>query len=180
MSGGQIAGSTIPGSREDGFWALYEAGLPRVFGYLARRTDRSTAEDLTQEVFTTAARTWGTGDHDRVTLPWLLTVAKSRLIDHARSEARRSRNLAAVGARRQTQQAASAEDTAAAARFAPETERALDALPGQQRTALVLHHLDDLSVADVADVLGCSVRAAESLLARARRSFVAAFQEASR
>lgn len=45
--------------------------------------------------------------------------------------------------------------------------RALGHLPYRQRAAIVLRYYEDLSVAGTADVLGCSTRAASSLLARA-------------
>jgi RNA polymerase sigma-70 factor (ECF subfamily) len=44
-------------------------------------------------------------------------------------------------------------------------------LPPDQQAVLSLRYLDDLSVPEVADVLGRSVHATESLLARARRAF---------
>jgi RNA polymerase sigma-70 factor (ECF subfamily) len=54
---------------------------------------------------------------------------------------------------------------------------ALQALRGQHRLALVLRYLDDLSVAEVARLLGKSVRATESLLVRARAALRAAYEE---
>ena len=44
------------------------------------------------------------------------------------------------------------------------------ALPPRQREALVLFHYQELSQADAAALMGISVDALESLLARARRS----------
>ena len=43
-------------------------------------------------------------------------------------------------------------------------------LTPMHRLVLVLHYVDDLSVADVALAIGRSVRACESLLVRARRA----------
>jgi RNA polymerase sigma-70 factor (ECF subfamily) len=161
------------------FWRLYHDALPQVYGYLVRRADTAVAEDLTQEVFTSAARAWS-GNSVTITVPWLLTVAKSRLVDHYRSEQRRTRNLVSAWSARPDTVAASAEDSAAARRLAPTTEAALAAMPDAQRVALVLHHLDDLSVADVAEMMGRSVHATESLLVRARASFEQAFEGADR
>ena len=48
--------------------------------------------------------------------------------------------------------------------------RALDSLPLRQRTALVLQHYEGLSYHEVAEALGCSVRAVDSLLIRAKCS----------
>jgi RNA polymerase sigma-70 factor (sigma-E family) len=44
--------------------------------------------------------------------------------------------------------------------------RALSTLPARQRAALVLRYYEDLSERDAADVLGCSVAAVKSLVAR--------------
>ncbi|MER5348723.1 SigE family RNA polymerase sigma factor [Kitasatospora sp. NPDC002551] len=51
-----------------------------------------------------------------------------------------------------------------------ELERALRALPPRQRTAVVLRYYADLSVAQVAEELGCSAATAKTHLARAMRT----------
>ncbi len=61
-------------------------------------------------------------------------------------------------------------------------ERAVEVLaqlPAAQRAALVLRHLDGLSVPEVARTLERSVEAVESLLARGRVSFRRAYAEVS-
>ena len=55
------------------------------------------------------------------------------------------------------------------------TIAALARLPDDQRVALILRYVDDLTVADVANELGRSVRATESLLVRARRTLRAVY-----
>jgi RNA polymerase sigma-70 factor (ECF subfamily) len=47
---------------------------------------------------------------------------------------------------------------------------ALQSLPENQRMALVLKRYDDLSYAEIAQIIGCSVSAVESLLVRAKRT----------
>jgi hypothetical protein len=47
---------------------------------------------------------------------------------------------------------------------------ALDAVPASQRAALVLHHLDGFSMREVADLLGKTEKAVESLLGRGRET----------
>ena len=160
------------------FWRLYDDALPKIYGYLLRRSDRTIAEDLTQEVFTTVARVIASGDSTSITMPWLYTVAKSRLFDHFRAQRRAERNLAAVSLRTVDDER-TVEEQVEARNVGSLTEQAIDALPATQRAVLVLHHLDDMSVAEVADRIGRSVRATESLLARARRTFRTAFEEAN-
>lgn len=53
----------------------------------------------------------------------------------------------------------------------------LASLPAQYRSVLVLRYLDDLGVPECADLLGRSVRATESLLARARNAFRSAYEQ---
>jgi RNA polymerase sigma factor (sigma-70 family) len=52
--------------------------------------------------------------------------------------------------------------------FDPELVAALRRLPSRQRAALWLRYIDDLAVADVAGVIGCSETAAKQLLLRGR------------
>ena len=49
-----------------------------------------------------------------------------------------------------------------------ELDELLRTVSDRQRAALVLRYVDDLSVAEVAESLGLTVHATESLLARAR------------
>jgi RNA polymerase sigma-70 factor (ECF subfamily) len=51
----------------------------------------------------------------------------------------------------------------------------MDGLPEEERLALEWKYVDDLSVGDIADRLGRTEKAVESVLYRARRSFRAHF-----
>jgi RNA polymerase sigma-70 factor (ECF subfamily) len=63
---------------------------------------------------------------------------------------------------------------------ADETSRrvrtALAELPARQREAILLHHYQDLSNVEAAEVLGVTVEALESLLSRGRRALRARLQ----
>jgi RNA polymerase sigma-70 factor (ECF subfamily) len=152
-----------------------------VYGFLVRRCDRQTAEDLTQEVYTDLVRRVGRGDDPSTfNTGWLISVARSRLIDHMRAAQRRERKLALAW----TNSDADASrgmvgDDSTSAEVDVATERALDGLAEVERCVLVLHHLDGLSVLEIADSIGRSPRATESLLARARRKFRAVYEEAA-
>ena len=54
--------------------------------------------------------------------------------------------------------------------LAGRVEAALRGLPERQRQALVLFHFESMSQTEVADVLGVTDEAVESLLSRARRT----------
>ncbi len=151
----------------DGFLHLYDASKPEVYGYLRRRChDQNVAEDLTSEVFLAAVREWRAGGRSRVTVPWLITVARNKLVNHWRATEREGRRLRFV--------AGGATDTDlpfAAEEIEPqEVRRVLHELSPSHRAALTLKYVDGCSLAEVAELLGRSEQAIGSLLARARRA----------
>jgi RNA polymerase sigma-70 factor (ECF subfamily) len=160
------------------FRAFYRYALPRVYGYFLTRCghDRATAEDLTQETFMAAVRSSDRHAVIAAPLPWIMAVARHKLLDHWRAAEREDRRLAAVEA---------AAATEAQSQLLPWDEAqgleqasvALASVPSAQRTALVLHHVDGLSIRQVAEQLGRSTGAVESLLSRGRASFRAAYLE---
>jgi RNA polymerase sigma-70 factor (ECF subfamily) len=96
-----------------------------------------------------------------VTVPWLIGVARHKLVDHWRRAERESRGLGAVALQEAEDPWPDLLDTHAA-------HAALQRLPGPQRTALTLRYLDGLPVAEVAELVGRTLHATETLLARAR------------
>ena len=156
-------------SRE--FIAVYRDTVRDVYSYLASRVgDRSTAEDLTQEVFIAGAHRFAGGDD--VDTAWLIAVARHKLVDHWRARSREDRKLAVVHASESRHDpGAPVEGGAAMA--------ALAELNPTYRTALVLRHVDDLSVPEVAAHLGRTVEATEQVLTRARTAFRHLYQESA-
>ena len=154
--------------------ALYDRALPQVYGYLAARVnDPSVAEDLTGETFLAAVR----AVHERkvrdLTIAWLVTVARNKLVDHWRRLGREERSL-----RLATDSEADVIDDDIDARFDRLHARAVLAeLGAHHRAALTLRYLDGLSVPEVAGHLDRTVHATEALLVRARRAFRARYDE---
>jgi RNA polymerase sigma-70 factor, ECF subfamily len=154
--------------------AMYERALPQVYGYLSARTPSPTvAEDLTSETFLAAADAVKRAAVPELTVAWLITVARNKLVDHWRREERDERRRF---------QLVEAEVDVVADESDERFERArvhavLAALGAHHRAALTLRYLDGLSVPDVADHLGRTVHATEALLVRARRAFRARYHE---
>jgi RNA polymerase sigma-70 factor (ECF subfamily) len=70
-----------------------EAHYAEIYRFIRRRRP-GAADDLTQEVFAQAARTLElSGRHEDNILGWLYTVARRRLIDHARKTAREAQAI---------------------------------------------------------------------------------------
>jgi RNA polymerase sigma-70 factor (ECF subfamily) len=144
--------------------AIYRRGLPQVYGYLLPRCgNAAVAEDLTAETFLAAvAAAKGEGGPE-ITVAWLIGVARHKLVDHWRRSAREGPGLPPPDETSEGRDDPWDERLDADAAY-----RALSRLSGPQRAALVLRYLDSLPVADVAEHLGRSLHATETLLVRAR------------
>ena len=168
MSETQVDGAV--GAERD-FVALYERSVRDVYSYLMSRVgDRSVAEDLTQEVFMAGVARADAGEE--VGFPWLIAVARNKLVDHWRARDREDRKLGLVHSAPPPPDA----DAFAISDFGA-AEAALATLNPTYRTALVLRHVDDLSVPEVAAHLGRTVEATEQVLTRSRVAFRLAYQE---
>ena len=163
--------STGPASPQ--FLELYEGTFREVYSYVASRVgDRGAAEDVTQEVFVAAASHFARGGS--IDVAWLKTVARNKLIDHWRTRARENRKL-------ELAYSARTSPTAHESRPAdPDlVTKVLADLNPNYRAALVLRHLDGLSVPEVAALISRSIEATEQVLSRARAAFRSAYAEAS-
>jgi len=163
-------------ARTHSFAEFYRQALPTVFGYFVNRCggSRSAAEDLTQETFMAAVRELKRGGSVVAPIPWILGIARHKLVDHFRREERAERNLTLAFQARVPD-----EVTEWSAATREEVLGALGSVAATQRAALILRYLDGMSVEEVAAALGRSIHATESLLARGRDSFRRAFMEAT-
>jgi RNA polymerase sigma-70 factor (ECF subfamily) len=152
--------------------ACYDSALPEVYGYLlARCGRRETAEDLTSEVFLAAADAVRGTPSRPVEVPWLIGVARHKLVDHWRREERERRRLHAVAAQEPALHEELHQDPWEQALDVLRARQTLDALSPQHRAVLTLRYVDDLPVASVAALLERTLAAAEALLTRAKAAF---------
>ena len=123
--------------------------------------DRELAADIVQETFLRLYLHWDTVSKHPDLVGWLYRVALNRAKDYRRSLARAARLVERIGS------TSIAQDTP---RWEPETEflSTLRNLPKRQRAAAALHYVGDLSVPEVARVMGISEGAVNSHLHRAR------------
>ena len=148
-------------SSEVGLLSFYDVAFDDVYRIAARLTwgDRSSAEDLVQDAFVRLVRSVRSGAVTTVGIGWMITTVRRLHIDGLRATDREERRLRVVAAPLSQPASTSSNDM----------ESMLDGLNDRERTAIILRHVDDLSVAEVADLMGDSLRATESLLQRAKR-----------
>jgi RNA polymerase sigma-70 factor (ECF subfamily) len=158
------------------FRRFYERALPSVYGYaLCRCGTQAAAEDVTQQVFMAAVVEIGGGRVVERPLSWIRGIARHKVLDHHRRQQREERVLRVVW------EASPVDDELMFWDDDTSAERALAALaslPASQRAAIVLRHVDGLSVSEVAAQIGRSVRATESLLVRGRENFKGLYADA--
>ena len=161
---------------EAAFRAWYDRNLPRVYGFLASRCGGPgpLAEELTQQTFVDAVKHARSFDGRSEPTTWLLAIGRHKLADHFRALERDERRRLRVVVAEITPAVNSVDLGASDERDA--IERAMRTLPAAQHAALLFRHLDGLSIAEIARLLGRSDSAVESLLARARQGFRAAYE----
>lgn len=114
--------------------------------------DRSEAEDVAQEACARTYSRWSTvRDHAE---PWCVRVASNLALDvlraRTRATKRNQRVIASDAATAQLSPSAGVDDRI-------DLYAALEKLPKRQRETVVLRYLGDLSEAQTADLMGCSV-----------------------
>ncbi len=152
---------------------LYDAALPHVYGYLLSRCGRKAlAEDLTSETFLAAVDAVGREDAPMVSVPWIVGVARHKLVDHWRRLDREERSLRSI-----VDEAPAQEDPWDVQLDLVRARDTLQLLGAHHRAALTLRYIDDLPVPQVAALLERTVHATAALLVRARTAFRRAYGE---
>src|SRR5947199_5286628 len=152
-------------ARDQAFESLYRCYVKDVYHYaLALLRNPADAEDVTQTTFLNAYRAYQRGVEIEKPRNWLIKIAHNV----ARTRfARSSRRVKEVPLDDHLEQLAVPEEER------PNVEgvlRALGRLPFNQRAALVMRELERRSDVEIADTIGVSVAAVETLIFRARRS----------
>jgi len=170
VSGQPAAGEGI----EERFLALYDYALPYVYGYLLARCGRPVlAEELTADTMLAAVDAVAKSPPLSLSTAWLLGIARHKLVDYWRRLGREERSLRSLA----SQAPDEAEDPWDVHLDSLRARATLERLAPQHRAVLTLRYLDDLPVADVAEVLDRTMHATEALLVRARTAFRRAYSE---
>jgi RNA polymerase sigma-70 factor (ECF subfamily) len=154
---------------------LFHEHSRRIYAYCLRQLGSpEEAEDALQATYLNACRSLLSGFEPEVAQAWLFKVAQNVCLTRRRSSWRRRR-------------VERPEDLQEIQDFLPAPTRAgeellgiddaLAALPAQQRRAILLREWQGLSYREVAEKMGLSQGAVETLIFRARRSLAAALDE---
>lgn len=144
--------------------------------------DLTEAEDLAQNVFVQVFKSAARYETTAKFSTWLFTIARNLCLNEIRRRARHpAESLDAPHPEQEEQPKHQIEDRKQTAppqkllegELVQKVEEAIQALPENQRTALLLCRQDELSYEEIAEVLGCSVSATKSLIHRGRETLKA-------
>jgi RNA polymerase sigma-70 factor, ECF subfamily len=143
---------------------LYRRHVAEVYRYaVAMSPTAAAAEDVVQTTFLNAFRSLERGQSPQRPLNWLMTIAHNVCRQRYRQQARRPTEVAFdedLVAAPEEAEGVNAEDI----------RRALAHLGFNRRTALVMRELEGCSYAEIAERLGLTHSAVETLIFRARRA----------
>ncbi|HSC49032.1 MAG TPA: sigma-70 family RNA polymerase sigma factor [Gaiellaceae bacterium] len=146
------------------FERLYRKHAGDVYRYaLVVLRNQADAEDVTQTTFLNAYRAFERGERPQKPQNWLIAIAHNVCRQRFRQAQRRP---AEVGYEDELAESVVEEDAVTA----EDIRRALGHLAFNQRSALVMRELEGRSYPEIAEILGVSVSAVETLLFRARRA----------
>jgi RNA polymerase sigma-70 factor (ECF subfamily) len=109
---------------------------------------RIAAEDLAQDAFVAAHRSWDRVGRYEKPEAWVRRVVSNLSVSLFRTKVREGRALARLKPRSEYLPQLPSDDH--------HFWRAVRSLPRRQAQAIALHYLEDRSVADIAGILGCS------------------------
>lgn len=170
---------TLQQGSENAFRSLVEDYQERVLntclGFVPRQQD---AEDLTQEVFLEVFRSIDKFRGEAKLSTWIYQIATRKCLEHIRYQNRQKRwalmkNLIGLDAPEAQAIPASFDHPGVVLENQERTTvlfAKMEELADNQRAAFVLHKVEGLSHAEIAEVMNVSVSAVESLIFRARQN----------
>ena len=171
--------SKLQAGEEQAFKELVESYQDKVintcYGFLHNRED---AEDAAQDVFIEVYRSIGAFREEARLSSWIYRIAVSKALDALRRNKRKKRlaffqNIL-IPDKKEVNDAQSTEATPQENLEQKERARvlkqAVDALPENQRVAITLNKYEGFSYLDIAEIMGTSLSAVESLIHRAKKN----------
>jgi len=174
MGAGDVSPEILEACRRgdrEAFRALYEAHKDRVYSIAFHffHADADAAAEVTQQVFLKLMRDVTRFRGDAAFSTWLYRLVVNACVDRARSRRHdaAAQNPAVLDTLPAT--GASHEDAFARHQATASVQQAIALLPAKLRAAILLRYFEDLSYAEIASALNCSIGTVASRLNRGHR-----------
>ena len=172
---------------EAAFERFFDVAYPAMYRFALARLDfdHDAAADIAQSTVCKAIRNLRGFRGEAALLTWVCTICRNELYAHEKRHGRKVRVTLVeddpeIRAALESLRVSETEDLDThidRKKVASLVQRVLDHLPPRYADALEWKYIDELSVQEIATRLGLGMKAAESLLTRARRAFGEAFRE---
>ena len=171
--GGEISAEILEACRRgdrDAFRVLYQAYKDRVYSiaYYYFHADADAAGEVTQQVFLKLMREIARFRGASAFSTWLYRLVVNACVDRSRSRRRDAISEDPVVLERIATHS-SHEELFAQREVAESVQQAIATLPAKLRVAILLRYFEDLSYADMAMALNCSIGTVASRLSRGHR-----------
>lgn len=165
----------------DAWRRLVELFQPRLFYFIRRLVDEERdAWDVLQQTWLAAVRGFGRLQEPRAVRTWLYRIARNRAADRIRQAEREAALIDAQDLCDVPEPTAESTDEDAWPADAATLHVCLAELSRPHREALTLHFLEDLSVDEVATIVGAPAGTVKSRLHHAKRALRAAIERRER
>jgi RNA polymerase sigma-70 factor, ECF subfamily len=165
------------GGDEEGFQTLFDRYAAHLINFAHRSLNsREESEDVAQEVLLRVYRSKDRFDASRPFRPWVFSMAVRLIYNRLRDRKRhpgfsldQKPDEDRPGPELPDQSPLPSESLEKQ-HLAREVRKALDGLPENQRTAVLLARFEEMSYTQIAEAMGVSVTAVKSLLFRAKQT----------
>src|SRR3972149_12076926 len=166
-----IVVGAIRGSTGEVFGRLYEQYLPRIFQYVNYRVgDRTTAEDLTSDIFNKALTNFTKFDPGKAAFStWLFSIARNTVIDYYRKRSREQKLKNKEAKSGATAFSASPEEELSRSEEARKLHDCLSLLKPTEQELISLKFSGEMTNREISRVTGLSESNVGTILCRAVR-----------
>lgn len=156
---------------------FYKSYSPKILAYLTRKLPREDAQEITNDVFLEAIDSLSFLQREQNVSAWLYRIAHNKMVDFYRKKKIKSILLSQmpflqIVASEINQPEFQLEKN----KVNEKIELTLKTISQKYRRILTLHYEEKISVKQLAVIFKLSFKATESLLFRARQSFILAYQ----
>ncbi len=160
----------IAGGRGQAFKMLYDGYSEKVYNTaLSYTKNHEEAEEITQDVFVKIFKSASTFRKESSVNTWIYRIVVNTSLNYVKKKNRFSLFKNTFNSSENIEfehPGVLMENKENAARL----YKAMEVLPASQKTAFILSFIEDLPRQEVADVMGVSLKAVESLLQRAKKN----------
>ncbi|HHV98724.1 MAG TPA: RNA polymerase sigma factor [Clostridiaceae bacterium] len=171
--------------KEEKFISLYQDFVNEIYQYVFLRTgmDTALAEDITQDIFLDVFKGMSGFKGLCSNRTWVFRIARNKLYDFYRKQYRQKFELVDINNPLAQDLSNPGQDDETIIESALESQlvcNCLNRIPAHYRIVLILKYVDGKSVKQIAKMTGKSAKAIESMLQRAKNSFIKEYQAAQK